>query len=128
MLSTEETTEVRAARRALAQVIGAREAVEAEEMAHSPLYGEGVGFEVGNEEWAVLTDAEADAAVEESLTSYLDECVLPEVPSHVRPYFDGEAWRRDARMDGRGHILSSYDGEEHEAKVDGEWFYVYRVN
>lgn len=28
--------------------------------------------------------------------------------------------------DGRGHFLNSYNGEELEAEVDGEWFYIYR--
>ena len=41
---------------------------------------------------------------------------------------DEEKWKNDARHDGRGHCLSSYDGHEHEVKVDGEWFYIYRVN
>ncbi len=30
--------------------------------------------------------------------------------------------------DGRGHFLSSYDGEEHEQLVDGQWIYMYRLN
>ena len=31
-------------------------------------------------------------------------------------------------LDGRGHFLSSYDGEEHEVEVDGELFMIYRIN
>lgn len=31
-------------------------------------------------------------------------------------------------VDGRGGLLASYDGQEHEVKVDGEYFYIYRVN
>lgn len=30
--------------------------------------------------------------------------------------------------DGRGSFLSSYDGNENEIKVDGEYFYTYRLN
>lgn len=30
--------------------------------------------------------------------------------------------------DGYGHFLSPYDGEEHEITVEGEYFYIYRVN
>lgn len=30
--------------------------------------------------------------------------------------------------DGRGPTLASYDGEEHEEKVNGNWFYIYRLN
>lgn len=30
--------------------------------------------------------------------------------------------------DGRGHFISSYDGEEHEVTVDGETYYIYRIS
>lgn len=30
--------------------------------------------------------------------------------------------------DGRGHFLSSYDGEENEVTVNGKAYYIYRVN
>lgn len=30
--------------------------------------------------------------------------------------------------DGRGHFISSYDGYEHEVDVDGETYYVYKLN
>jgi hypothetical protein len=79
-------------------------------------------------EYRVMTDAEADAAWDESLENYIDECILPELPEAHRSYFDYEAWKRDARYDGRGHCLSSYDGCEYEEQIDGEWYYIYRVN
>ena len=30
--------------------------------------------------------------------------------------------------DGRGHFISTYDGEENEIKIDGEYYYIYRTN
>lgn len=30
--------------------------------------------------------------------------------------------------DGRGHFMSSYDGEENEVEIDGVTYYVYRIN
>jgi hypothetical protein len=30
--------------------------------------------------------------------------------------------------DGRGHFLSSYDGEEHEVKINNNEYYIYRTN
>lgn len=78
-------------------------------------------------EYRVMTDSEADQAWDESLENYIDECILPEVPESFRNYFDHEAWKRDARFDGRGHSLSSYDGCEYEEQIDGEWYYIYRV-
>ena len=48
--------------------------------------------------------------MDEHLDSYIEECL--EIPEHLRFYFDEEKWKDDARMDGRGHSLSSYDGHE----------------
>jgi antirestriction protein len=62
----------------------------------------------------VLTDDEADQRWEDSLDSYLDDCILPELPDMAQAYFDSEAWKRDARIDGRAHSISHYDGEEYE--------------
>ena len=67
-----------------------------------------------NGEYAIGTEADADYAWDQSLDSYLEDCVYPELPENMVSYFDDEAWKRDARMDGRGHSLSSYDGSEHD--------------
>ena len=69
-------------------------------------------------EFAVGTEEEADEAWEESLDSYLEECVLPELPEALSSYFDEESWKRDARFDGRGHSLSGYDSNEVEFSCD----------
>ena len=79
-------------------------------------------------DWKVYTDSEADDAWEESLDSYLDECVLPDLPKALQCYFDREAWKSDARMDGRGHSLAGYDGHEQEQEVNGTTYYLYRQN
>jgi hypothetical protein len=80
-------------------------------------------------EYLVLTDGEADDAADESLESYIEGCILLECPPAVAQYFDRDSWKRDALLsDGRGHLLASYDGEENEVKVGGEWYYIYRVN
>jgi hypothetical protein len=31
-------------------------------------------------------------------------------------------------MDGRGHALSLYDGQENEQYINGETYYIYRIN
>ena len=82
-------------------------------------------FKYHNEEYLVLTDSEADEEEDERLDNFIDECL--EIPDNIRPYFDEEKWKRDARMDGRGHIISSYDGCEYEEKVNDTWYYIYRV-
>ena len=80
-------------------------------------------------EYRVLTESERETAADESLESYIDECILAEVPNTLRQYFDRDAWKRDALLsDGYGHTLNGYDGEENELTVGGVWFYIYRVN
>lgn len=85
-------------------------------------------YEYGNEEYLVCTDSEADDKWEVSLDDYIEQCIMPEVPEWIQNYFDEDAWKRDARMDGRGHSLSGYDGNEHEEGVNGTDYYIYRVN
>lgn len=81
-------------------------------------------IEVNNGEYLVLTDSEANEAWEASQESYIDDCVLPEIPEAYRAYFDKEAYLKDLSIDGRGSNLASYDGEENES---GE-YYIYRIN
>lgn len=81
-----------------------------------------------NQEYDVMTDEEADDAWEEELDNYIDEIIMPELPDTYQNYFDEEAWKRDARYDGRGHSISRYDGEEYEEEVNGTTYYIYRQN
>ena len=76
--------------------------------------------------YAVMTDREANQAWDEALDSYIDECM--EIPESVLPYFDDEKWKRDAKMDGRGHSLNFYDGGEEEANINDVDYYIYRRN
>jgi hypothetical protein len=89
-------------------------------------------FEIGTREFLVVTDEEADELWEADLQNYLDECIYPELPKSMRFYFDDEAWKRDARYDGRGHSLNRYDGNEDEITIETEegdyTFYIYRQN
>ena len=82
-------------------------------------------FEYGREEYRVLTNDEAQDAWDELIESYIDECVLHELPEQYRNYFDNDAFKRDCSFDGRGDTLASYDGAEIELEND---FYAYRVN
>ena len=92
------------------------------------VYDEEQYFIYGNAAYLVLTEEEADAKWEDTLNSYIEECILPELPEHFINYFDEEKWKRDARCDGRGHALARYDGNEYEQQVDGVWYYIYRTD
>ena len=82
-------------------------------------------FEAGGGEYLVLTEDERDTRWEDCLDSCLDDGCIEGTNS---PYFDREAWKRDARMDGAGHSLASYDGDEWEFTAGHEEFYIYRTN
>lgn len=85
-------------------------------------------YEYYGEEYIVATDEEADEIEDEYLDNYLEECIYPELPENLRFYFDDDAWKRDARVDGRGHIISTYDGDENYVYVNGTTYYIYRTN
>jgi hypothetical protein len=85
-------------------------------------------FIAGSNEYMVLDEDEKESRWDDSLESYLDDCGVEGADS---PYFDREAWKRDARMDGAGQSLSAYDGAEHEfCCPDGGrgWFHIFRTN
>lgn len=82
-------------------------------------------LEYGNQGYLVVTDNEADEIWEEYLESYFDDCILPELPEFAAKYFNLEAWKRDARFDGRGICLAPYDHNEIQA-ING--LFIYRTN
>ena len=92
----------------------------------SDISGGGTSFSFGGRDWIVATDSEADALQDEDLDNYLEEYVLPDLPETAQRYFDNKAWKRDARMDGRGHSLGRYDGNECYHTVNGTTYYLYR--
>jgi hypothetical protein len=91
-------------------------------------------YSLGSKEYAVGTDDEADEAWDRSLDSYIEEYINPQLDfdklGHIADYieFNEDKWKRDAKMDGRGHALSLYDGQENEQYINGETYYIYRIN
>lgn len=111
----------------------------------------------GGREYLVLTDEEADQKtreyIEETVWAFNSDFIISH--SEILDYDDAsekiissiqaecengneaikkliddmEEFVEDAiSADGRGHFLSSYDGEENEQEVNGEIFYIYRTN
>ena len=72
------------------------------------------------------TDSEMDEHWDESLENYIDECILHNFPEEFQCYFDREAWKSDAKYDGRANSLNFYDGNEIEYLYDGTYYYAYR--
>lgn len=75
-------------------------------------------------DYLVLTDDEANERWSEYLDCYIDDCIISELPKTYRNYFDYEKWKHDAKYDGRGHSLSSFDGIENEQNG----YYIYKIN
>lgn len=91
-------------------------------------------LEVGNNEYRygdnyylILTNKEADEIWDDFLRGYLDECVLAKIPNDLQCYFNEDKWLEDARKDGRGHAIASYDGVENFEEVDDTIYYIYRM-
>jgi len=105
----------------------------------------------GNEEYMILTDDEAD----EKVAEYIKETVWAFNPSFLSCHSgidedvfkllqekcessneailklikDFDHFVEDAvSSDGRGHFLSSYNGEENEQEHNNETYYIYRTN
>lgn len=83
-------------------------------------------FSYGGHEYLICTDEEADDAQDEEFENYLDECILPELPKQSQRYFESDAWKSDAKHDGRGHSLGRYDGNENEQNVNEVTYFLYR--
>lgn len=89
---------------------------------------QGSYYTYGRREYLVLTDSEADDAWDKELDNYIEECILPELPEYYQSYFDSEKWKREAHIDGRGHSLARYDGDEHEIEIEGTLYSIFRMN
>lgn len=114
---------------------------------------DGFLYHVQGNEYKVLTDDEADEEVRE----YIEESVWAFNPSflsaHAKDGIDEDVFKMlsekcessneavksliedfdhfvdDAVLsDGRGHFLSSYDGNEHEVNINGNYYYIYRTH
>lgn len=129
---------------ALANFLG-----EDQEEINQSSYNENL-FEYGNQEYLVLTDEEADEEVKEYIKETLwafnasflaDETDMPkEIFEALQPKCEGaneailklvektcgldEFVESAVQSDGRGHFLSTYDGEENEE----EKYFIYRTN
>jgi hypothetical protein len=116
---------------------------------------DGFLFEADGGEYMVLTDDEADQQVKENILetvwafnksfldshseaiAEMDEDVFKKIQEMceganktiLRLIDDVDHFVKDAVLsDGRGHFLSSYDGEENEQKINDTWLYIYQIN
>lgn len=106
-----------------------------------------------DKDYLVFTDEEADEMaadyIKDSLWAFnasflagetgIDEEVFKAIQDNNRCESNNEAISRliddmdsfvkaAISADGRGHFMSSYDGNETEVNIDGQTFYIYRIN
>ncbi len=81
---------------------------------------------IQGDDYVAGDDEEMDELWDEDLDNYIDECL--EIPKNIEMYFDREHWKKDARVDGRGHSLNRYDGNEDKHKINDTWYFAYRQN
>ena len=82
---------------------------------------------IGDQEYLICTDEEADKEHVDSLDRYIDDVVLSEIPKHYHIYFDKDAFIKDNDGD-RGNELGYYDGCENCETIDDIHYYIYRQN
>ncbi len=114
-------------------------------------------YEVGNKEWAIGTEEEVNKAaaeyIKETAWAFNKDFIIQH--SKILDFDEGSERILDAvqaecesgncailklidnidefvedaiQSDGRGHFLSGYDGEEHEQVINGNYYYIYRIN
>ena len=75
-------------------------------------------------DYKVFTDDEAQKEFNEKVELSVD-CVMSEIPEHLRQYFDEDSYISDNYND-RGTELSYYDGCEYTESVNGTTYYIYK--
>ena len=128
--------------------------IDHEDAKSKQIVGESDRFTDGSAEWLVLTDEEADeqakAYIADSLWAFnssfiREQAGLPyEAEEMIAGFCEAKCEGANETIavlidldsfteaaissDGRGHFLSSYDGDEHEVDVFGNTVYIYRLH
>lgn len=93
-------------------------------MLHTGDYYDDCQSAIVQDAWYVLTDDEADKKCEDYAEESLYELLYGQ-PDIIKQYFDSDSYISDYIDTGRGEMLSSADGYEHEVTVNGTTYYLY---
>lgn len=135
--------------------LGEEYSIEDIEVESYDIYGLTV-YSIDGEEYAIGTDDDADNAaleyIKESVWAFNAEFIADEIGHHdllpaikalnemcedgndgilalIEAFTTIDSFVESAiSADGRGHFLSSYDGEEIEIEYANEYYYIYRIN
>lgn len=107
---------------------------ECSEMIESPgNYGYGKIYShpyISGEYWVINSD-DVDDAFRAYQNDYIDEFIIPElekVSDYLVDAFDYNSYIEDLKVNEGYGILSTYDGNSNEVNLDGEFYYVFRLN
>jgi hypothetical protein len=94
-------------------------------------YGD-YNYKYGNQEYLVMTNDEANEYEREMVENTIQECYIDVYSKEMKNnpminYIDMNRWIDDWCGD-RGNNISSYDGYEYYEEVNGETYYIYRIN
>lgn len=81
---------------------------------------------IEKDDYFVADDEDANKEAQDYAEGYLEDIVLPEIPNHLQQYFNTDDWISDYLDEGRGHILSHWDGTEQEEIINNTTYYIYR--
>jgi len=90
-------------------------------------YGSGPVIREGSTDYAIIAHDDIEEAFKEYATGLINEIDIPNIPEHLRAYFDYEQRIHDLEMDGYGQ-MSGYDGNDNEVIVGQKCWHVFRLN
>lgn len=79
---------------------------------------------MGNKEWLVMTDLEADEEWDLRLARRADGLDIS--PYSLRDFINWKAWTESEKQEGRGAMLARFDGLEVAFDTDFGTFFIYR--
>ena len=90
-------------------------------------YGVYIRYTYLDEEYLVLTNEEADKEFTERCRDFVND--VSRLPDSMQTHFNYEAFAEEVlTTNGRGFMLSQYNNEEHDEEVEGNIFYIYRID
>ena len=87
-------------------------------------------YTFNGEEYLILTDGEANEHARDYAEILINDIhITKEIKeSFIYNYIDMESAIQDILTEGRGKLLSNYDGCENEETINGETYYIYRTD
>lgn len=85
---------------------------------------------IGNDEYHILTDEEADEAAKEYILNHLYETLYCKELEELFDFIDHDKYAEYIinKSESRGQWISYYDGVENSVLLNDTWYNIYRIN